>query len=111
MTTTHPADAIGASTYPVTASEWAPPLSDKAIRSLHERFMADPEGTDLSALRPVIARSWSRSMACSVSADRDGLNVFREHRLDEQVRQCAEPVIARLEQMSSLTGGYICVSD
>lgn len=85
--------------------------SDNEIRALRERFMADPAGTDLSALRPVIARSWTRSMACSVSADSDGLSEFREHRLDEQVRQCAEPVIARLEQMSSLTGGYVCVSD
>lgn len=111
MTTTQTADDIDLAAYQADESGWAPPLSDRDIRSLHERFMADPGGTDLSALRPVIARSWSRSMACSVSADRDGLSEFREHRLDEQVRQCAEPVVAKLEQMSALTGGYICVSD
>lgn len=90
---------------------WWEPQSPSELRSLHERFATDPAATDLSVLRPVIARSWLRSIACKVSP---GLRIFdeiREPRLDELVLRCAEPVLTELERISTDTGAGICLAD
>lgn len=41
-------------------------VSNKKILALREQFLAEPESTDLSMLRPVIARSWQRSRSLNV---------------------------------------------
>lgn len=87
------------------------PLAKQALRRLHDRFVADPATTDLSALRPVIARSWLRSRACNVSPGIPFNHEVREPRLDEQVLRCAAPVLAELEQHCLGTGGYVTLTD
>ncbi len=90
---------------------WWEPKSGAELRALHERFATEPDATDLSLLRPVIARSWLRSVACKVSP---GLGIFdeiREPRLDELVLRCAEPVLTELERIATDTGAAICLAD
>lgn len=87
------------------------PLAKAALQKLHERFVADPTGTDLSELRPVIARSWLRSQACNVSPSLTSLDVTRDPQLDEHVLRCAEPVLRDLEQICADTGGCVSLAD
>jgi sigma-54 dependent transcriptional regulator, acetoin dehydrogenase operon transcriptional activator AcoR len=86
------------------------PLSNRELHALRERFVTDPVNTDLSDLRPVIARSWRRSRACNVSPDVPSLTVG-EVQLGEQILRCAEPVLERLEQTVLDTGGCVTLSD
>ncbi|GAB2873272.1 sigma-54-dependent Fis family transcriptional regulator [Streptomyces mayteni] len=81
------------------------------LYSLRERFVADPAGTDLGRLRPVIARSWRRSLACRV---RPGATVFDEitdPQVDEQLLACAEPVLTELERICADTQGSVSLTD
>lgn len=87
------------------------PIGGAQLRKLHEQFVDDPLGTDLSALRPVIARSWSRSLKWSVSPGRRHFAEYREPRIDEQMLQCAEPVLDELERMCADTGATIYLAD
>ena len=87
------------------------PDSDAEVRALHERFTSDPANTDLSALRPVVARSWARSLACKVDPS---LRVFaktRVPRLDEQFLRDATPVLEELERLVSDTAASVCIAD
>lgn len=88
-----------------------PPLSQRALRSLQEQFVTDPEHTDLSVLRPVIARSWTRSLLCDVSPDLSVFEQIREPQVDEQVIACAEPVLDYLQVMAADTGASIYLAD
>lgn len=85
-------------------------LADREIRALQEQFLADPAGTDLSRLRPVIARSWQRSLAWNVRADGGFLDVA-DPRLDEQLLLAAEPVLAELERLCRDSGGTVVLTD
>lgn len=86
-------------------------LDTKHVRALHERFVADPEHTDLSSLRPIIARSWRRSLQWNVNPDLRTFEKFREPRVDDQTLQAAAPVLAELERLASDTGVSIYLAD
>ena len=80
------------------------------IQSLRDRFLAEPEATDLSSLRPVIARSWQRSLACNVTAASPFLQTAA-HQADEQLLAAAEPVLTELERLCSDSGGLVVLTD
>ncbi|BCW52363.1 transcriptional regulator of acetoin/glycerol metabolism [Arthrobacter sp. 1088] len=80
------------------------------IQSLRERFLTEPGATDLSSLRPVIARSWQRSLACNVTATSPFLQAA-VHQADEQLLAAAEPVLTELERLCSDSGGLVVLTD
>jgi transcriptional regulator of acetoin/glycerol metabolism len=86
-------------------------LPDAQIRSLRERFMSDPTATDLSALRPVIARSWHRSLTWNVMSQSSALAAASDPRLDEQLILAAEPVLTELERVCIDVGGSVVLTD
>ncbi|MGO1543321.1 MAG: sigma-54-dependent Fis family transcriptional regulator [Gulosibacter sp.] len=85
-------------------------LSNSSILALREEFLAAPEETDLSALRPVIARSWQRSLAGNVNSDRLFLR-SSDPRTDEQLLLAAEPVLTDLERLCLDVGGAVVLTD
>jgi transcriptional regulator of acetoin/glycerol metabolism len=84
--------------------------TNSEIQLLRERFLADPAVTDLSSLRPVIARSWQRSLACNVAAGA-AFPEAAEVRADEQLLMAAEPVLTELERLCSDGGGTVVLTD
>lgn len=80
------------------------------IQSLRERFLAEPEVTDLSILRPVIARSWQRSLACNVTPVSPFLQTAVTQ-ADEQLLAAAEPVLTELERLCTDAGGLVVLTD
>lgn len=89
----------------------AGPADRDALTALRERFINDPDHTDLSLLRPVIARSWRRSMLCNVSPAQKTMEAFAVPQLDEQVLRCAEPVLSELERLCMDTHGCVSLAD
>jgi len=85
--------------------------SQSAVRTLQDRFLSNPGQTDLSSLRPVIARSWRRSLMCNVDPGMAAVEARAEPRLDEQVLRCAEPVLSYLEHLCADTNGCVSLSD
>ncbi|MGV0806619.1 sigma-54-dependent Fis family transcriptional regulator [Mycolicibacterium setense] len=81
------------------------------LRALRESFIADPDGTDLTSVRPVIERSWRRSRMWNIDPDRRSFEEIVEPRLDEMVLRTAEPVLAQLETIASNTGASVFLSD
>ncbi len=89
-----------------------PGKSDRdMLEALRARFIADPQQTDLSAVRPVIARSWKRSAMCNVSTARGMMEVTAEPQIDEQFLRCADPVIAELERLCVDAHGCVSLAD
>lgn len=86
-------------------------LTPAQLRKLRERFISDPNATDLSGLRPVVERSWRRSLRWNVDPFRGDFAAVQQPKLDELVRRCAEPVIADLERLAADTGSGIFLSD
>ncbi len=86
-------------------------LSNTKIHSLRERFLSDPQGTDLSALRPVIARSWQRSLSWNVVSQPTALASTSDSRIDEQLLLAAEPVLTELERVCVDVGGSVVLTD
>ncbi len=86
-------------------------LDHDALRRLRESFITDPAGTDLSSLRPVIERSWRRSLMWNIDPDRRSFQETAEPRLDEMVLRTADPVLDQLETIASDTGAGIFLSD
>lgn len=80
------------------------------IIALREQFLSAPAETDLSALRPIIARSWQRSLACNVSSRGSFLDSSDPH-VDEQLLLAAEPVLSELEGLCLDVGGSVVLSD
>src|SRR5262245_4446145 len=66
-----------------------------AIGAVRDRFLEDPD-TDLTGIRPQIARSWRRCVAMSVDPDAS-FQVDVSARIDEQTLACAEPFVRELE--------------
>lgn len=81
------------------------------LRRLRERFIADPSGTDLSSLRPVVERSWRRSVMWKIDPGRSTFEDVVEPTLDEMVLRTAEPVLAHLEAIAADTGASVFLSD
>lgn len=81
------------------------------IMSLRERFLADPNGTDLSALRPVIARSWQRSLSLNVLSAPGALSTASDPRVDEQLLLAADPALTELERVCIEVGGSVVLTD
>ena len=76
-----------------------------AIAAVRDRFLAD-SATDLSRIRPQIARSWRRSVAMSVDPDA-ALQIDASARIDEQTLACAAPFVRELELMALDAGGTV----
>ncbi|WNG87520.1 helix-turn-helix domain-containing protein [Mycobacterium sp. ITM-2016-00317] len=87
------------------------PLAKARLVELRERFVSDPHNTDLSQLRPVIERSWRRSLACRISPGTTVFDAVAEPHLDEQLLRSADPVLTELERMCLDTGGSIALAD
>jgi transcriptional regulator of acetoin/glycerol metabolism len=100
---------------PATAeSMQAKPLYDVTTRdglasigSVRERFFADPH-TDLSRIRPRIARSWRRTAAMRVDPAA-AVEIDESARIDEQTLRCAAPFVRELERMAFDAGGDVTV--
>jgi sigma-54 dependent transcriptional regulator, acetoin dehydrogenase operon transcriptional activator AcoR len=86
-------------------------LGPTELRALRERFATDPLGTDLSSLRPVIARSWTRSQRWAISPTLRSFEQYRQPRVDEQLRQIAEPVLDELDRLAADTGVVVYLAD
>ena len=76
-----------------------------AIGTVRERFLDDPH-TDLSGIRPQIARSWRRCASMLVDPCAD-FQVDGSARIDEQTLACAAPFVAELQQMALDAGGGV----
>jgi transcriptional regulator of acetoin/glycerol metabolism len=100
--TTHDVDAVRVDDRRMVPTE---------LRALRERFATDPLGTDLSSLRPVIARSWMRSHRWDVSPALRRFEQYRQPRVDEQLRQLAEPVLDELDRLAADTGAVVYLAD
>src|SRR5690349_7575918 len=70
-----------------------------AVGAVRDRLLEEPD-TDLTGLRPQIARSWRRCVAMSVDPADDGFEVDASARIDEQTLACAEPFVRELEQLA-----------
>ncbi|MEE6189386.1 sigma-54-dependent Fis family transcriptional regulator [Mycolicibacterium sp. 120320] len=81
------------------------------LRALRDRFIADPAGTDLSSLRPVIERSWRRSMMWNIDPDRRTFEDIHEPEIDDLVLRCAEPVLGELERLAADSGAHVILAD
>jgi len=81
------------------------------LLALRERFISDPAHTDLSMLRPVIARSWQRSVLCNVSTATKTMEAMAEPQLDEQFLRCADPIMAELERLCIDAHGCVSLAD
>lgn len=86
-------------------------LSKSAIISLREQFLDDPRNTDLSALRPVIARSWQRSVLCQVSPAQKAMELIAKPQIDEQILRSASPILTELERLCIDSQGIVTLSD
>jgi len=78
-----------------------------SIATVRERFLEDPH-TDLSRIRPRIARSWRRSAAMHVDLAAP-LQIDKSARIDEQTLNCARPFVRELERMALDAGGDVTV--
>jgi transcriptional regulator of acetoin/glycerol metabolism len=76
-----------------------------AVGAVRERFLDDPH-TDLTGIRPQIARSWRRCAAMAVDPEAQ-FQVDSTARIDEQTLSCAAPFVRELEQMAFDAGGGI----
>ncbi len=73
--------------------------------------MEDPANTDISSLRPVIARSWRRSVMSSVNPFKSMPDSVRDHQIDSQFLKLANPIIRELEYLCLDTNGCVSLSD
>lgn len=86
-------------------------IGPTALLTLRDEFLTDPEGTDLSMLRPVIARSWRRSVACKVDTSQAALVPSVEPLTGTRLMRAAEPVLAELERLCLDTHGCVSLAD
>lgn len=82
----------------------------KAIRALRERFLSDPDRTSLDLLRPEIARSWRRSIACKVNPDVPGIEVLQPQ-VDAVLADVASEALTDLKSILVDLGGAVCLAD
>lgn len=96
---------------PVTTGKIAAATRESVtqLRTLRDRFLADPS-TDLSGVREVIARSWTRSAACHVNPEHV-YSEIRDVQLDGTFLRVAMPIVDRLGDMARDTGVCIILSD
>jgi transcriptional regulator of acetoin/glycerol metabolism len=87
------------------------PLTSADLYALRDRFAADPVNTDLSTLRPVIARSWRRSVDWEVSPAMRSFTKIRQPRVDELFLQQVAPVVEELTRIAADTGATIYLAD
>lgn len=79
------------------------------IARIRERFLQDRE-TDLSGIRPVVARSWYRSAAASVDPS-PHREVIEAGRVDEKTLSVASPILEELRRLAGDVGGYVTIVD
>lgn len=78
-----------------------------SIARVRERFFEAPE-TDLSGIRPRIARAWRRTASMRVDATAP-LQIDDTARVDEQTLRCAAPFVSELERLALESGGDVTV--
>ncbi|MDR6958315.1 transcriptional regulator of acetoin/glycerol metabolism [Pseudomonas brassicacearum] len=86
-------------------------LTKSAIITLREKFLCDPLHTDLSTLRPVIARSWQRSALCQVSPAQKTMELVAKPHLDDRILQTARPILDELERLCVESQGIVTLAD
>lgn len=86
-------------------SPWLPHESPRQIDRVRELFLMQPH-TDLTGIRPIVARSWYRSRAAGVDAVADR-GFFDEGRVDEYTIQAAGPHLQKLDEVAADLGGYV----
>ncbi|MEU7488110.1 helix-turn-helix domain-containing protein [Streptomyces sp. NPDC042319] len=75
---------------------------------IREQFLSRATD-DLSALRPVVARSWRRSRAAGVDGEADR-GYIDEGRVDERTMLIAEPYLRKLDELAQDAGGHVSLS-
>lgn len=104
--TVMPADVPGIRpTVPDRLYDVTTPEGLAAIGAVRDRFLEDPT-TDLSRIRPQIARSWLRCASMRVDPHA-GFHVDESARIDEQTLACAAPFVRELEQLAFDAGGAV----
>lgn len=78
------------------------------IADLRDRFLAEPN-TDLSDVRPLVARSWFRSKAAGVRAEQDNA-FYLEGRVDVPTLLAAEPHLRQLDGVLEDMGGFVSLT-
>jgi transcriptional regulator of acetoin/glycerol metabolism len=78
-----------------------------AIARVRERFFANPN-TDLSRIRPRVARSWRRTAAMRIDPEAP-VQIDGSARVDDQTLRCAAPFVRELERMALDAGGDVTV--
>lgn len=75
---------------------------------VRELFLMQPQ-TELTGIRPMIARSWYRSRAAGVDAAADR-GIFDDGRVDEYTIQAAGPHLKKLDEVAADMGGYVSLT-
>ena len=96
--------ALSSVTFDVTTAEGL-----ASVGAVRERFLGDPS-TDLSRIRPVIARSWRRSAAMAVDPTALVEELDDGARVDEQTATCAAPFLEELKQLAGDARGNFTVA-
>lgn len=92
-----------------TASVGAPLDLSPAHLEVRRRFLGDPAATDLSGVRPLVARSWRRSVAAN--ARFDGVAVRCQPEIDPRVVDSAEAAVRTLLRATGGRGGCVVIAD
>ncbi|MHC5263242.1 sigma-54-dependent Fis family transcriptional regulator [Streptomyces sp. UC4497] len=92
----------------VASHSWAVSSEPQHTHEIRDLFLSHATD-DLSALRPVVARSWRRSRAAGVDSQADR-GYFDEGRVDERTMLIAEPHLRRLDEVAEDIGGHVSLS-
>lgn len=96
---------------PRTCGSQASRVSPCGLPALCDRFRADPDHTDLSGLRPEIARSWMRSIMSGVDPAAGPDRESREPQIESRVIESAEPTIRKLLKGLGEPRGFVALAD
>ncbi|MGO4588906.1 sigma-54-dependent Fis family transcriptional regulator [Paenarthrobacter sp. 2TAF44] len=88
-------------------SPW-PNETPRETNRVRELFLMQPQ-TDLSGIRPMVARSWYRSRAAGVDAFADR-GFYDEGRVDEYTIAAAGPHLQKLDEVAADLGGYVNIT-
>ncbi|MBL1112228.1 hypothetical protein JK364_07375 [Streptomyces sp. 110] len=90
------------------SSPWRISSAPHHTAEIRELFLSHATD-DLSALRPVIARSWRRSRAAGVDSEADR-GYIDEGRVDERTMLITEPHLRKLDEVAEDIGGHVSLS-
>ncbi|MCU4298836.1 dynein regulation protein LC7 [Brevibacterium permense] len=78
------------------------------VDSIRDRFLSDHD-SELTGLRPLIARSWFRSRAAGVDATIDR-GMFDAGRVDDRTLEAADTHLRTLDNFAADLGGYVSLT-